>query len=471
MIPVKYIVPLQLISFIKYNKLMKKHLHILGIGGSFMAGVAVIAQQLGFRVTGSDLKLYPPMSDRLKDAGISYFEGYSEGAFKERPDEVIIGNALSRGNPALEYVLNNKLPYNSGAQWLAENVLFKKHVLAVSGTHGKTTTTSILVWILEVAGKKPGYLIGGAAKNFATTAQLGEGDYFVIEADEYDTAFFDKRSKFLHYRPRTLIMNNLEFDHGDIFDDLNAIKKQFQYLLRTVPSEGSVIYPENDANVVDVVARGLYSPAKKLNGSEWSYQIKNDGGEFSVLHYKKEFCHIRWSQFGEHNVKNALAAIVAATEIGINAKTITQALATFEGVRRRLDLFATLNEVSFYDDFAHHPTAIASTLSALRKKVGKARVIAVAEFASNTMKAGMHGLSDIAHSFDQADQVFLLNTKGASWQTPEFAREFSQPFMALDNVDEIIIQLKKNLKPQDHVVLLSNKSFDGIYKKIIERLS
>lgn len=449
---------------------MTKHIHILGIGGTFMAGVAVIAQQMGFKVTGSDLKLYPPMSDRLKEAGISYFEGYSADAFLDRPDEVIIGNALSRGNPAVEYVLNTNLPYNSGAQWLAENILFNKHVLAVSGTHGKTTTTSILTWILQFAGKKPGYLIGGAAKNFATTAQLGEGDYFVIEADEYDTAFFDKRSKFLHYRPRTLIMNNLEFDHGDIFDDLNAIKKQFQYLLRTVPSEGCVIYPENDANLVDVVQRGLYSRAQKLNGSEWSYQIKNDGGEFSVLHQGKEFCQIQWSQFGEHNVKNALAAIVAAHEIGIEAKTITQALAKFEGVRRRLDLFATLNNICFYDDFAHHPTAIASTLAALRKKVGKARVIAVAEFASNTMKAGMHGLAEIAHSFDEADQVYLLNTKGASWQTPEFTREFKQPFMALDNVDEIVVQLQRNLKPQDHVVLLSNKSFDGIYKKIIENL-
>lgn len=435
-----------------------------------MAGVAVIAQQMGFKVTGSDLKLYPPMSDRLKEAGISYFEGYSAEAFKDRPDEVIIGNALSRGNPAVEYVLNNNLPYNSGAQWLAENILFHKQVLAVSGTHGKTTTTSILTWILEFAGKKPGYLIGGAAKNFTTTAQLGKGDYFVIEADEYDTAFFDKRSKFLHYRPRILIMNNLEFDHGDIFDDLNAIKKQFQYLLRTVPSEGCVIYPENDANLVDVVARGLYSHSQKLNGNEWSYQIKNDGGEFTIFHQNKEFCRVNWSQFGEHNVKNALAAIVAAVEIGIDAKTIVEALAKFEGVKRRLDLFATINKVNFYDDFAHHPTAIASTLSALRKKVGNERVIAVAEFASNTMKAGMHGLSEIAHSFDEADQVFLLNTKGANWQTPEFEREFTQPFMALDSVDEIITELQKNLKPQDHVVLLSNKSFDGIYQKILDRI-
>jgi len=449
---------------------MTKHIHILGIGGTFMADIAVIAQQMGFKVTGSDLKLYPPMSDRLKEAGIHYFEGYSADAFKDRPDEVIIGNALSRGNPAVEYVLNNNLPYNSGAQWLAENILFRKHVLAVSGTHGKTTTTSILAWILQFAGKKPGYLIGGAAKNFTTTAHLGEGNYFIIEADEYDTAFFDKSSKFLHYRPRTLIMNNLEFDHGDIFDDLNAIKKQFQYLLRTVPSEGCVIYPENDVNLVDVVQRGLYSRAQKLNGEQWSYQIKNDGGEFTVLRQGKEFCHVQWSQFGEHNVKNALAAIVAANEIGIDAKIITQALAKFEGVKRRLDLFATINNINFYDDFAHHPTAIASTLAALRKRVGKARIIAVAEFASNTMKAGMHGLAEIAHSFDEADQVYLLNTKGASWQTPEFTCEFKQPFMALDNVDEIVAQLQKNLKPQDHVVLLSNKSFDGIYKKIIENL-
>ncbi len=446
---------------------MHKHICILGIGGTFMGGLAVIAKQMGFQVSGCDNALYPPMSDRLREAGIDYVEGYEKFTLDKSVATVVIGNALSRGNVAVEAVLNAGVPYFSGAQWLYENILCHKHVLAVSGTHGKTTTTSILTWILHVAGKNPGYLIGGSAKDLATTAQLGDGDYFVIEADEYDTAFFDKRSKFLHYRPQTLIINNLEFDHGDIFPDLEAIKLQFQYLLRTVPSKGCVIYPKQDSNVVDVIARGCYSKMQKMGRGDWHVEFQGDGSEFIILHQGAVFCEVNWQQFGEHNVKNALAACVAAQQIGVSATTIKKALQSFSGVRRRLDVFAKNNEVTFYDDFAHHPTAINCTLTALRQRVGKERVIAVAEFASNTMKAGMHSLAEISQSFVQADEVFLLNDAQNKWRNDELQNAFAQPIWVMNSVNDMVIQLKNILQPRDHVVIMSNKSFDGIYNKLV----
>jgi len=446
---------------------MNKRIHILGIGGTFMGGLAVIAKQMGFNVTGSDEKIYPPMLDRLKEAGIDWNEGYDAAFLKHQPDEVVIGNALSRGNPAVEAVLNQNIPYTSGAEWLARNILATKHVLAVAGTHGKTTTTSILTWILEYAGLKPSYLIGGAAKNFAATACLTDGDYFVIEADEYDTAFFDKSSKFLHYRPKTLIINNLEYDHADIFENLEAIKKQFQILLRTVPSEGCVIYPKGDVNLKSVLSHGIFSKTETLFGQDdWHYALHNDGSEFTITHKGKEFAVVQWSQFGEHNVKNAVAAAVAAIQIGIDADTIVKALAEFKGVKRRLDIFAKTKDLTFYDDFAHHPTAIASTLHALRKRVGNARVVAVAEFASNTMKQGGHKIAELVNGFNDADVVLLLNSKENKWTDAELKQAFKKPIEIYDNVDAILKQLKTTLKPQDHIVLMSNRSFGGIYQKI-----
>ncbi|MCB1827874.1 MAG: UDP-N-acetylmuramate:L-alanyl-gamma-D-glutamyl-meso-diaminopimelate ligase, partial [Coxiellaceae bacterium] len=388
-------------------------IHILGICGTFMGGVAVIAREQGHEVSGCDAAVYPPMSDTLRDAGITILEGYKAAHIPKDVDVVIVGNAISRGNPALEYVLNNNVPYTSGPQWLADVGLKGKHVLAVSGTHGKTTTSSVLAWILEASGLNPGYLIGGVAKNFSSTARLGDSKYFVIEADEYDTAFFDKRSKFLHYRPNTLIMNNLEFDHADIFDDLKAIQKQFAFLLRTVPENGLVIRPQKDDALDTVVKMGCWTPIETF-GAEGDWQLESvqpDGSSFS-FNYQNKTYDVEWSMCGLHNVNNALAAMAAAHHVGISVEDGINALKTFQGIKRRLEIRGEVNGVTVYDDFAHHPTAIKTTLNGLRACVGDQRIVAILQFGSNTMRDGCHDEDAIAKSLEAANQVILLKPEG-----------------------------------------------------------
>jgi UDP-N-acetylmuramate: L-alanyl-gamma-D-glutamyl-meso-diaminopimelate ligase len=446
-------------------------IHILGVCGTFMGGIALIAREMGFEVSGSDKDIYPPMSDTLTNAGIIIKEGYDPSHLRPLPDLLIVGNVISRGNPALEFALNKNLPYTSGPQWLAENVLQKRHVLAVAGTHGKTTTSSILAWILTHAGLSPGFLIGGAPLNFTATATLGKSPYFVIEADEYDTAFFDKRSKFLHYRPRTLVLNNLEYDHADIFPDLEAIKKQFHYLLRTVPSCGSVIYPADDPEIGDVLARGCWAGVQTTGGAGeavWHVRHKNkDCSRFELWHRDQKLGVVKWSLTGEHNLRNALAAAAAAHEVGVTSEELIAGLKSFKGVRRRLEVCGTVRNITVYDDFAHHPTAIAATLAGLRARVGEGRIIAVLQFGSNSMSAGVYR-DKISQSLRLADKVLLF--KPEKFDISLILRELGTKASAFEKVEGIIDYIHHFARESDHVLIMSNKSFEGIHQRIIKRL-
>ena len=385
------------------------HVHILGICGTFMGGIALLARAMGHTVTGSDKNVYPPMSTQLEAAGIQLYEGYAPAQFEPVPDMVVIGNAMSRGNPAVEYVLNNGLPYTSGPQWLAEHVLQGRWVLAVAGTHGKTSTASLLAWLLEDNDLDPGFLIGGIPKNFGVSARLGTTPFFVVEADEYDTAFFDKRSKFVHYHPRTLIMNNLEFDHADIFPNLDAIKTQFHHLLRTVPGNGLVVAPSADANLAEVINQGCWTPVEYFadQAPGWHANIeKADYSEFTVNLDQHSYGNAKWTQIGRHNMHNALAAIAAARHAGIPVEQSIRAMADFEGIKRRMEVRGSVAGITLYDDFAHHPTALATTLEGLRKRVGVARILAVLEPRSNTMRMGMHA-NTLGPSLQTADKMYL----------------------------------------------------------------
>ncbi|HEY8158119.1 MAG TPA: UDP-N-acetylmuramate:L-alanyl-gamma-D-glutamyl-meso-diaminopimelate ligase [Methylobacter sp.] len=448
------------------------HIHILGICGTFMGGLAVIARQLGHQVSGSDQNVYPPMSTQLEQQGITLMEGYRAENLDSKPDLVIIGNALSRGNPEVEAVLNRGLRYVSGPQWLAEHVLQDKWVLGVAGTHGKTTTTSMLSWILEHQGFKPGFLIGGIPLNFGISARLGESDFFVIEADEYDSAFFDKRSKFVHYRPRTAILNNLEYDHADIFPDLDAIKKQFHHLVRTVPGEGLIISPECDTNINDVLAMGCWTPIAKTSinaDAQWNAQLVNsDGSKFDVVVDKQTQGCVEWSLTGQHNVYNALSAIVAAKHIGILPKDAIAALAQFKNVKRRMEVIASINGVTVYDDFAHHPTAIQTTLDGLRKQVGQERIIAIVEPRSNTMRLGVH-TKTLAESLDNADLAIIYQPEALGWNLSELKR-YAGNIEICSSLDEIIAKLKFEARYGGHFVLMSNGSFGGIYQRLQDEL-
>jgi UDP-N-acetylmuramate: L-alanyl-gamma-D-glutamyl-meso-diaminopimelate ligase len=448
------------------------HIHILGICGTFMGGLAVIARQMGHQVTGSDQNVYPPMSTQLESQGIVLMEGYRAENLEPRPDLVIIGNALSRGNPEVEAVLNQGLSYVSGPEWLAKHVLQDRWVLGVAGTHGKTTTTSMLSWILEHQGFKPGFLIGGIPLNFGVSARLGESSFFVVEADEYDSAFFDKRSKFVHYRPRTAILNNLEYDHADIFPDLDAIKKQFHHLVRTIPGEGLIIAPENEHNIRDVLNMGCWTPVAQtsINGaSAWNaVLIKADGSRFAVHHNGEEQGEVDWPLTGEHNVANALAAIAAAHHVGILARDAIGALNQFRNVKRRMEVIAKLNRVTIYDDFAHHPTAIRTTLDGLRKQVGQERIIAIVEPRSNTMRLGVH-TETLAKSLNQADQALIYQPKELSWDLSQLKR-YAENIDIYESLDQIIARLKLEARQGGHFVLMSNGSFGGIYAKLLAEL-
>lgn len=435
-----------------------------------MGGLALMARELGHKVTGSDQNVYPPMSTQLEQHGIVLHKGYEAANLEPRPDLVVIGNALSRGNPEVEAVLNQGLPYTSGPRWLYEAVLKDRWVLAVAGTHGKTTTTSMLAWILECAGVQPGFLIGGIPLNFGISARLGQAPYFVIEADEYDTAFFDKRSKFLHYHPRTAVLNNLEYDHADIFPNLAAIQRQFHHLVRTVPGNGLIIAPAADENLAETLRMGCWTRMEttSIKGEADSYWqarlVRPDGGEFEVCKGRTLRGTVSWELSGLHNVRNALAAIAAACHAGVEPEKAAEALSHFKNVKRRMEIRARVDGAVLYDDFAHHPTAIATTLEGLRARVGNARIIAVLEPRSNTMRLGVHAAT-LADSLKAADNALIYQPPEQGWEVRSAAG-----LQVLPSLDEIVELLAAEVRPGDHVVFMSNGSFGGIHGRVEEAL-
>lgn len=447
------------------------HIHILGICGTFMGSLAVLAKELGHRVTGSDANVYPPMSTQLQAQGIELTQGYDAAQLDPAPDLVVIGNALSRGNPAVEYVLNKGLPYVSGPQWLADHVLQGRWVLAVAGTHGKTTTSSMLAWVLEHAGMNPGFLIGGVPQNFAVSARVGEPPFFVVEADEYDSAFFDKRSKFVHYRPRTAILNNLEFDHADIFPDLPAIERQFHHLVRTIPSEGLVIHPTTEPALQRVIQMGCWTPVQTTGeGGQWQARLlSDDGSRFEVIFEGAVQGVVEWDMTGQHNVANALATLAAARHVGVVPKQGIEALGVFKSVKRRMEKVAEVNGITIYDDFAHHPTAIATTLDGLRKHVGDAPVIAIIEPRSNSMKLGAHR-DGLPESVRQADQAIWYAPANLGWDLAATTALCTVPSVVCDSLEAIIAQVKSLAKPGTQVVIMSNGGFGGLHGKLAEAL-
>lgn len=450
------------------------HIHIMGICGKFMAGVAVIAKQAGHVVSGSDLNVYPPMSTQLEAQGIILKNGFDPVNLDPSVDVVIVGNVISRGNPMMEYVLNQGIPYTSGPQWIAENILKNRWVVAVSGTHGKTTTTSMVAWILEYCGSKPGFLVGGVPENFGLSARIGEGDCFVIEADEYDSAFFDKRSKFIHYHPKTLILNNLEFDHADIFADLAAIQQQFHYLVRTVPGDGLIVKCSNDKNLTDVITKGCWTPVTTfgLNDGEWQAKLnKEDGTSFDVYHNNTKVGTAHWDLLGNHNVNNALAALAAVNHTGVPIAKAIEALSTFKNVKCRMEVKGEARGIVLYDDFAHHPTAIATTLAGLRAKVGQsARIVVVLEFGSYTMRTGVHR-DAMKEALKLADKVICKRPAGTDWGLEAVLKQFSQPTAMYDDVDSLVTNLSPQLQSGDHVVVMSNSGFGGIHNKLLLAIS
>jgi UDP-N-acetylmuramate: L-alanyl-gamma-D-glutamyl-meso-diaminopimelate ligase len=456
------------------------HIHILGICGTFMGGLAALARESGHRVTGCDANVYPPMSDQLRSLGIELIEGFGAEQLQLKPDLFVVGNVVSRGNVLMEAVLDAGLPYTSGPQWLAENVLQGRHVLAVAGTHGKTTTTSMLAWILECAGMNPGFLVGGVPLNFSASARLGNTrvagpgatrEPFVIEADEYDTAFFDKRSKFVHYRPRTAILNNLELDHADIFDDLAAIERQFHHLVRTVPSQGRLVVNARDENLQRVLAMGCWSEVQRFGGRKeepGALRARGEPHSFDVLRGSLKIGRVEWALLGEHNQLNALAAIAAAEHVGVAPEAATRALATFTNVRRRLELRGEANGVKVYDDFAHHPTAMRSTINGLRRKVGPQRILAVFEPRSNTMKLGaMKAL--LPWALEEADLSFC-HSAGLGWDAAQALAPLGASAQVSDNIDALVAKVAAAARPGDHVLCMSNGGFDGVHGKLLKAL-
>lgn len=449
------------------------HIHILGICGTFMGGVALLARELGHDVTGSDTNVYPPMSTQLQEQGIGLMEGYLPEHLEPAPDLVIVGNALSRGNPAIETMLNRGLPYISGPQWLGEHFLQGRWVLACAGTHGKTTTSSMLAWILEKLDYEPGFLIGGVPGNFGLSARAGGGRFFVIEADEYDTAFFDKRSKFVHYRPQTAVLNNLEFDHADIFPDLAAIQRQFHHLVRTVPGIGRIIVPEAEPALADVLAMGCWSEQAHIGDSEqadWRGEAIHEDYSALRISHSGENAELHWDLTGRHNLFNALAAIAAASHVGVKLVDAVAALSEFSGVKRRMELRGSPRGVSVYDDFAHHPTAISSTLDGLRKRVGTAKIYAVIEPRSNTMRLGQHRMA-LAASTALADEVLWYSPPQLDWSLDDLVKDSAVPARVFPEVDAITDYLQQVVAAGDHVLIMSNGGFGGIHQKLLDKLA
>ncbi len=450
------------------------HVHILGICGTFMGSLAILARAMGFRVSGSDQHVYPPMSTQLEEQGIALHVGYDPEQLKPTPDLVVVGNAMSRGNPAVEYVLDQGLPYTSGPEFCARYILNDKWVLAASGTHGKTTTSSILAWVLEYAGMSPGFLIGGIPKDFGVSARMGDTPFFVVEADEYDTAFFDKRSKFVHYHPRTLILNNLEFDHADIFEDLAAIQKQFHHVIRTVPSTGQVIYPASVAAIDEVIKMGCWSEQKTMMGTDSDWQLANlaeDGSEFDVIHKGKWAGTVSWTHQGLHNAANGLAAIAAAHHVGVLPEIACEALSCFQGIKRRMELVGEINGIRIYDDFAHHPTAISTTLQGLRANLGPdARIRVIIEPRSNTMKLGIHQQS-LIDATKEASEAIWFQPEDLEWPLEALASKGSVPAKVMSSTQSIVDYLATSSDTGDHLLIMSNGGFEGIHSRIVTALT
>lgn len=457
----------------------KNRIHILGIAGTFMGGIAQIAKAQGFDVSGSDKAIYPPMSTQLEQAGIEVSEYENDDFLANPPRSVVIGNALSRGHPLVEQTLNRQQAYTSGPQWLAEHILQDRWVVAVAGTHGKTSTASMVAWLLEFAGLKPGFLIGGVPENFGVSARLGNAPFFVVEADEYDTAFFDKRSKFVHYHPRTCVLNNLEFDHADIFDDLGAIQKQFHHLVRTVPGNGLIIVPNETESLREVLEMGVWTPIETQGkNADWQYRLLQEDASVFEVSYKDEVLgQVNWALTGLHNVRNALSAAAAAVHCGVPPVMAVAGLSDFKGIRRRMtEVGATEQNIVIYDDFAHHPTAIKTTLSGARKALNCAeitrpgkngRLIAVFEPRSNTMRMGIHAKS-LPSAFVDADAVYAFIDPSWDWQLPMDA--FTQPVSIESSYDDLLARLVKELQPNDRVVMMSNGSFGGLHQKLFDAL-
>lgn len=446
------------------------HIHILGICGTFMGGLAVLAREAGHKVTGCDANVYPPMSTQLEAQGIELIEGFKPEQLELNPDVFVIGNVVSRGNPLMEAILERGLPYVSGPQWLRENVLQGRWVLAVAGTHGKTTTSSMLAWILEHAGMNPGFLIGGVPQNFGVSARLTETPFFVIEADEYDTAFFDKRSKFVHYAPRTAVLNNLEYDHADIFPDLAAIETQFHHLVRTIPANGLIVANGAEAALGRVLQRGAWTPVQHFGGDgEWQAGEPADSGAFEVFHQGASRGHVLWELLGAHNRMNALAAIAAARHAGVPVAGAVDALGQFRNVRRRMEVRGTVRGVTVYDDFAHHPTAIDTTIAGLRRKAGAARILAVIEPRSNTMKLGVMKAA-LPGSLQDADRVYCYSG-GLGWDAAEALAPLGAKAAVHQELDALVAAIVGEAKPGDHVLVMSNGGFGGIHARLLEKLA
>lgn len=453
------------------------HIHILGICGTFMGGVAALAREAGHRVTGCDAGVYPPMSDQLRALGIDLIEGYGADQLALEPDVWVVGNVVSRARapdgtpryPLMEAILDAGLPYTSGPHWLADHVLQGRHVLAVAGTHGKTTTTAMLAWILEHAGLAPGFLVGGVPLDFGVSARLGSGSTFAIEADEYDTAFFDKRSKFVHYRPRTAILNNLEFDHADIFDDLAAIERQFHHLVRIVPSTGRVVANGLEESLARVLHQGCWSEQRSFGAANSDFSALGEPHDFAVLEHGREVARVRWDVTGTHNQLNALAAIAAAQHVGVAPAAAAAALAVFRNVKRRMEVRGMVRGITIYDDFAHHPTAMRTTIDGLRRKAGDARILAVFEPRSNTMKLGTMK-AQLPWSLEQADLSFC-HAGGLGWDAREALAPMGTKAQVADTIDQLVQQVVAAARPGDHVLCMSNGGFGGVHAKLLAALA
>ncbi len=484
------------------NRKKLHKVHILGICGTFMGGMAILASELGYDISGSDTNVYPPMSTQLEAQGISLIQGFEKNQLDNifEDTSIVVGNVMSRGYPVIEALLDQGIPMLSGPEWLAKYVLPKRHVLAVSGTHGKTTTASMLAWILEHAGLKPGFLIGGVPNNFGLSARLGEGECFVVEADEYDSAFFDKRSKFIHYRPRTLIINNIEFDHADIFANLEAIKTQFHHLVRTIPQKGLIVHPAEDLEVADVLKRGCWTPTvtvhavqsstqtalekekkeninqsslnqNKLSRTGWYADNQSEAGDaFDVYFGKTRYGRVEWALLGQHNIANALAAIAAAGHVGVTPNQAIEALKHFQGVKRRLEIKGVRNNITIYDDFAHHPTAIATTLAGLRAKLGReAKILAVLDIRSNTMKAGHHK-DELPASVQSANEVYFYKSPDIHWDVESIWQVANKPGGVFADKETLVKALQRAALPYDHVIFMSNGGFGGIHNEFLQNL-
>jgi len=448
------------------------HIHILGICGTFMGGLAALARESGHRVTGCDANVYPPMSDQLRALDIELIEGYGADQLALKPDLFVVGNVIVRGNALMEAILDAGAAYTSGPQWLADNVLQGRHVLAVAGTHGKTSTTSMLAWALEQAGLEPGFLVGGVPLNFGVSARLGSGKAFVIEADEYDSAFFDKRSKFVHYRPRTAVLNNLEFDHADIFDDLKAIERQFHHLVRTVPAHGRLVVNAREETLQRVLAMGCWSEVQRFGARKeepGALRARGEPHAFDVLRGSLKIARVEWPLLGEHNQLNALATIAAAEHVGVAPEVAARALATFQNVRRRLELRGEVGGVKVYDDFAHHPTAMRTTINGLRRKVGGERILAVFEPRSNTMKLGSMK-AQLPWALEEADLSFC-HSGGLGWDATQALAPLGALATVSDSIDDLVRKVVAAARPGDHVLCMSNGGFGGVHTKLLDALS